>query len=174
MFGKQMEGPFLREGVGPVANFTYMIDGMKVTVDGSSSYDMMDVPIAQYMWEWGDGTNMTTTDDFAEHEYNKTGTYNITLKVVNEEGMMNRTSTEVELVEITEEFNAMWILLVLVLLLAVAAVAYWVIKRGRKRVAPGVQVVEAEPVPVEPVQAEPVQAEPVQVEPVTPGQPTES
>ncbi len=181
MFGKQMEGPFLREGVGPVANFTYIIDRMKVLVDASDSYDMMDVPIAQYMWEWGDGTNMTTTDDFAEHKYNKTGIYNITLKVVNDEGMMNRTSAEVVLVEEEEEFNAIWILLVLVLLLAVAAVAYWVVKMRSKRVAgaPGVQVVEAEPIPVEPIQAEPiqaeeVQAEPIQVEPAISGEPTES
>ena len=178
MFGKQMEGPFLREGVGPVANFSYVVEGMKVIVDASSSYDMMDVPIVQYMWDWGDGSNLSTADDFTEHEYNSTGIYNITLKVVNEEGMINRTSAEVELVVVEEEFNAVWILLVLVLLLAVAVVVYWVIKKGRKTVTPGVQVVEAEPVPMEPVQAEPVlasevQAEPVQVEPATSGQPTE-
>jgi PKD repeat protein len=180
MFGKQMEGPFLREGVGPVANFTHVVDGMKVMVDASSSYDMMDVPIVQYMWDWGDGSNLSTSDDVAEHEYNATGFFNITLKVLNEEGMMNSTSAEVELIKESEEFDAIWILLVIILLLVVAGVAYWVIKRGPKRIkgTPAAQVVEAEPLPVEPVQAEPVQAQEVQVEPVeaeaaAPGQPSE-
>ena len=108
---------------------------------------------------------MTATDEYAEHEYNMTGLYNITLKVVNEDGMSNSTTVVVEVKEMEEGFNPIWILLVFILILTVAVVAYWVIKRKPKTaVEPPLQVVQAEPVSTQPVAAESVQAEEVMVE----------
>lgn len=40
MMARQTGGPFLKEGVGPVARFTHSLEGMKVFVDGRQSYDM--------------------------------------------------------------------------------------------------------------------------------------
>ncbi|UCF07536.1 MAG: PKD domain-containing protein, partial [Thermoplasmata archaeon] len=102
MFAKQMEGPFLRENVGPVANFSYETDGLIVKVDAERSFDFNDKRIEQYIWDWGDGTNMSVSDPATEHMYNKTGNYNITLKVVNEDGLSNRTAMEVTVEEIRE------------------------------------------------------------------------
>jgi hypothetical protein len=127
MFAKQMEGPFLLENMGPVANFTYETDGLTVEVDASQSVDLNGNGIDQYIWDWGDGTN--GTGKTASHTYNRSGEYFITLKVVNKDGLISKITKTVNVSEIEEEFNPVWILLVIVLLLVVATIAYFVSKK---------------------------------------------
>ncbi len=84
MFGRQEQGPFLFEGVGPVANFTLDRSDMQVTVDASLSEDLSGSGIVSYEWNWGDGSENTTTGEaVASHRYNSSGEYTIRLQVTN-------------------------------------------------------------------------------------------
>jgi PKD repeat protein len=130
MFAKQIDGPFLLEGTGPIANFTVEKKGMKVIVDGTGSTDLNGNGISEYNWDFGDGTN--GTGDIVEHTYNKTGIYNITLQVINEDGQGNRSFANVEILKKEEEFNAMILIIPLILAMAVAVLAYYFYTRKRK------------------------------------------
>jgi hypothetical protein len=83
MFARQREGPFLKKGVGPIANFTYRIEGMKVYVDGTRSYDMSGEGLKAYDWIWGDGQNDSGIEPQLSHGFKKAGTYIVTLRVTN-------------------------------------------------------------------------------------------
>lgn len=138
MFGKQMEGPFLLENTGPIANFTYEKDGLKVNVDASDSVDLNGKGIEEYIWDWGDGTN--STGMITSHTYNASGEYNITLKVINEDGLGDKTTMAVKVSKPKEEFNFFWIILAIVLIIIVATLIYWfIIKRRRKPEPTGAQ-----------------------------------
>ncbi|MDD5503664.1 MAG: PKD domain-containing protein [Candidatus Thermoplasmatota archaeon] len=62
----------------PVASFTNVVDGLKVTVDASGSSDP-DGDTITYAWNWGDGA--TGTGKNAEHTYAAAGTYTVSLIV---------------------------------------------------------------------------------------------
>ena len=64
-------------------------DGLEVKVDGSLSEDLGGGAIANYVWDFGDGTNVSNVSK-ANHEYSDEGTYTIILTVINEEGQMMR------------------------------------------------------------------------------------
>lgn len=148
MFGKQIDGPFLLEGTGPIANFTVDVRGMKVIVDASESEDLNGNGIAEYNWNWGDGTN--GTGDWATHKYNKTGTYEITLQVINKDGQGNRTSMTVEIKKTESVFNASIFLIPLIMAMVVAVLAYYFYRKRSKesRIPPvGVQPMPGPPVP---------------------------
>jgi PKD repeat protein len=144
MFAKQIDGPFLVEGTGPIANFSLEKKGMKVMVDATESIDLNGNGIVEYNWDWGDGTN--GTGDITEHKYNKTGTYNITLQVINQDGQGNRTSMEVVFTEKSKEFDASILILPLILAMSVAVVAYFFFKRKSRKSK--VAMVGVEPIPV--------------------------
>jgi hypothetical protein len=127
-YGKQTDGPFLYENMGPIANFTNETHGLEVTFDGSSSIDLNGNGIAEYLWDFGDGTN--GTGEVTDHRYNKTGDYYVTLRVINEDGLANSTTSTVTLSIKKEGFNAFVILLVLLLILTVAAVVYRILRKG--------------------------------------------
>ncbi len=102
-FGRQAEGPFLLEEKGPEANFTVKTSGLEVEVDAALSIDLAGNGIMNYTWDWGDNT---TTMDKVEtsHEYKDDGTYNITLIVVNQDGLRSRM-----VVEVTVEDEEGWL-----------------------------------------------------------------
>lgn len=52
----------------PIADFTYVVNGLEVSVDASTSWD--DHGIVSYAWSWGDGT--TGTGKTATHTYSPT------------------------------------------------------------------------------------------------------
>ncbi|MEE9150640.1 MAG: PKD domain-containing protein [Thermoplasmata archaeon] len=161
MFGKQIDGPFLRENMGPIANFTYETEYLLVRVDASESIDLNGRDIDEYLWDWGDGTNSSGME--TTHFYNRSGTYDITLKVINEDGMGNTTSITVEVAELKEEFNVYLPLLGVVLVLVVSVVAYLVYK---KRIG----IPKEKPIPVEilpPVEMPSPDKTPTPVEPET-------
>jgi len=85
MFAKQLESPFMKEGVGPVAFFENETHGLTVRVDASGSYDMNGKGISAYLWDWGDGTNSTGIR--SEHTFERGGAYDISLKVINMDDM---------------------------------------------------------------------------------------
>ncbi len=87
MVARQEGGPFLRAGVGPVAKLEHSIDGLRVKVDGSGSYDQNGRGITGYAWDWGDGRNSSGPGPAASHTYGKAGTYKLTLLVTNRDNM---------------------------------------------------------------------------------------
>ncbi len=77
----------------PVANFATNLDAGKspfdFTVDGSGSFDN-DGEIVSYFWDFGDGTtgnNITET-----HQYLLTGNYNVTLTILDDDGLSAQSS----------------------------------------------------------------------------------
>jgi len=60
--------------------------GQTVTFDASSSYDP-DGYIVSYTWDFGDGNNTTVTDSVITYNYAAVGTYNVTLTVVDNDGL---------------------------------------------------------------------------------------
>jgi len=91
MFAVQREGPFLKKGVGPIANFTYHLEGMKIYVDGTRSYDMSGEGIIGYDWTWGDTLNDTGNAPVLSHGFKKGGIYTVKLRVTNGIDMTNST-----------------------------------------------------------------------------------
>ncbi len=156
MFAKQMEGPFLLENMGPVANFTYKTNDLEVAVDASDSIDLSGGGIDQYLWDWGDGTN--STGMISEHEYDTGKEYIITLKVINKDGLGDKTSKAVEVSEHEEEFNATWLILGVVLALAVSVLAYYLYRKQTKHA-------EAKPTEVTPIEMQPTEVTPIEMQP---------
>jgi hypothetical protein len=138
MFGKQLEGPFLKKDVGPVAVFENTTEGLTVYADGSRSYDMSGERIVEFVWNWGDGTNGTGIR--AEHKYERSGDYRITLKVVDAIDMRSSATGTVSVREAGGGVGGALLILLPLGLIAAAAGAYIIWKRSKT--GPKVQAVK--------------------------------
>jgi len=78
----------------PVSSFAYQptepIVNQTVTFDASQSYDP-DGRIVYYNWNFGDGTTLGVTNPFVTHTYKKDGTYDVTLVVTDDSGLISST-----------------------------------------------------------------------------------
>ncbi|MEM2900170.1 MAG: PQQ-binding-like beta-propeller repeat protein [Thermoplasmata archaeon] len=89
----------------PVANFTFekVNEKGKYAFNGSVSYD--EYGEMEYIWEFGDGEEGKGV--FVEHAYKKSGIYNVTLKVVDDEGSISEcvkmVNVEIKNVKDTKE-----------------------------------------------------------------------
>ncbi|ACV12925.1 PKD domain containing protein [Halorhabdus utahensis DSM 12940] len=86
----------------PVANFTYSPSspgpGEQISFDGSSSSDS-DGNISTYEWDWtGDGTT-DDTGQTATHTYDSSGTYDVTLRVTDNDGAQNTTTRTISVTQ---------------------------------------------------------------------------
>jgi thermitase len=83
----------------PVATFAYSpvpaIENIPVTFDASNSTPNGGY-IASFTWDFGDGNVTTTTDPVIAHAYDSHGTYNVTLTVMDSEGLIDSTWQLVE------------------------------------------------------------------------------
>ncbi len=75
--------------------------GEKVELDAFRSRD--ELGIESYEWDFGDGK--TDTGLLVSHVYEEPGTYSVTLKVINEVGLSDETTLEVEIEEKEEEVS---------------------------------------------------------------------
>lgn len=66
--------------------------GDVIQFDASKSYDP-DGEIVNYIWEFGDGK--VSYGKLVEHSYSQPGTYEITLKVIDDQGCMNSTTKSI-------------------------------------------------------------------------------
>lgn len=123
MFGRQNEGPYMFEDVGPVALFTNETKELEVFVDASDSHDLGDVELIEYLWDWGDGENSTGVT--STHVYETEGEYNITLKVVNADGLTSKNIQKVKVTEKEEGINPLLIGAGLLILLIAIAIVYF-------------------------------------------------
>ena len=70
----------------PTSSFTISADGLTVSCDATTSSSPIG-GIREYLWDFGDGTDpVSTTSPTTAHIYEKSGTYTITLTVVNDGG----------------------------------------------------------------------------------------
>ncbi|MBF0298150.1 MAG: PKD domain-containing protein [Oligoflexia bacterium] len=84
----------------PKADFSYTLPEVtyvpcKVSFDGGKASD--DKGVVKYTWDFGDGSNQTTTTQIIEHDYVKFGTINVTLTVEDKKGQKNSKSYSFEL-----------------------------------------------------------------------------
>ncbi|RWZ83230.1 PKD domain-containing protein [Glutamicibacter sp. HZAU] len=77
----------------PVAAFTSEQNGLKLSVDGSTSTDP-DGEITAWSWDFGDGSG-TQTGETATHTYTEDGTYTVTLTVTDDQDETASTTAEV-------------------------------------------------------------------------------
>jgi PKD repeat protein len=84
--------------VPPVAEFTYLpaypYTNEATLFDGSASRDP-DGFISNYTWSFDDGNSTLTLDSKVAHFYTSPGEYNVTLLVVDEQGLTNSTTRTV-------------------------------------------------------------------------------
>jgi PKD repeat protein len=78
--------------VAPTASFTAAVTGLTVALDGRGSTDT-DGTIASYAWNFGDGT--TGTGATASKTYATSGTYPVTLTVLDDDGAAGNTAQNV-------------------------------------------------------------------------------
>lgn len=70
----------------PTASFTASADALDVAVDAAGSSAAGDATIAEYRWDFGDGSP-EVTGEAAAHTYAATGSYTVTLTVVDSNGL---------------------------------------------------------------------------------------
>jgi|GEM_PF-4917250 len=70
--------------------------------DASLSSDPGDDALT-YVWDFGDGHEITTENPIVEHVYTKAGNYTVTLRVVDEQGEFDIYSEQIEILSVAEE-----------------------------------------------------------------------
>jgi sialate O-acetylesterase len=76
----------------PVAQFTYQVSGLSVSLDASSSHDY-EGPLAAFDWDLGDGNSATGVAP--THEYPSAGDYSVALTVTDGDGATDSMSQTV-------------------------------------------------------------------------------
>ncbi|MBI2464141.1 PKD domain-containing protein [Candidatus Peregrinibacteria bacterium] len=71
--------------------------GETYTFDGSESSSPNGI-IQKYTWNFGDGTNEVSAKN-ASHTFSKSGTYSVTLKIIDEKGATGEASTEITVIK---------------------------------------------------------------------------
>jgi len=64
----------------PIADFAYSCTGLTCSFDARSSIST-GAPISEYIWSFGDGSSLRTTNAMPSHPYAGAGTYAVTLEV---------------------------------------------------------------------------------------------
>jgi len=91
-----MEEPSTPTNQSPIANFTYTIEGLKVTFKDTSVDP--DGNITAWNWSFGDGNY--SNEQNPTHTYKKAGTYTVNLTVWDNDGLSNKTSKTITVIEL--------------------------------------------------------------------------
>lgn len=81
--------------IAPTAQFTYSLDHLKASFQGSSSSDV-DGTIASYAWDFGDGETSTSAEP--THTYASSGDFTVKLTVTDDDGATNTTQMPITVV----------------------------------------------------------------------------
>jgi hypothetical protein len=145
MFAKQLQGPFLMEDTGPEAIFENRTKELTVNVDASRSFDRNGGGIIAFEWDWGDGTKSTCV--IAEHTYNNSGTYEVTLKVINKIDMRDTASSLITVEKKKEPpFEFCLIVIPIGLIVVGSVVVYYWYKRRRPKIVEVEEIQNKDPV----------------------------
>ena len=100
-----------------MADFTHspltLYAGGMITFDASASFGECS-SIANYTWNFGDGTILTLDEPIATHTFITSGEYNVTLTVTDEFSFQNNTSTTITVLEdntppvTTDDYDGTW------------------------------------------------------------------
>jgi len=83
----------------PIARFTFSTNGTTVYFNASESYDI-DGRIVEYIWDFGDGTNDSSSNPTINHTYSERGKiYTVKLIVVDDDGYTGDTIRFVSILE---------------------------------------------------------------------------
>ena len=96
----QLEDGYFENAVPPVAYFEYIPKSPaineSITFNASKSYDP-DGTIVKYEWNFGDGE--TSTGKVVTHKYASAGTYTVSLKVIDNEGLTDTETKDITVYE---------------------------------------------------------------------------
>ena len=81
------EEPPVPGNIPPVADYTFVSSKLKVTFTDNSTDS--DGKVVSWVWDFGDGTSNTPQNP--RHRYRESGTYTVTLTVIDNQGAMNST-----------------------------------------------------------------------------------
>lgn len=95
----------IAEGTPPDAMFRYTCWYNQLTVNASSSVDP-DGRVVAYQWDWTSDGTFDAEGMEAEHVYEKVGTYNVTLKVTDNDGMTDTMRQTVSPAQTMPESNS--------------------------------------------------------------------
>ncbi|MHA1287575.1 MAG: PKD domain-containing protein [Candidatus Thorarchaeota archaeon] len=126
----------------PVASFTYSTNGLTVSVDGSGSSDS-DGTITGYQWDWTTDGSYDNTGETQSHTYSANGTYNVTLRVMDNGSATNTTMHQVTVTTgggsssgFATDNTMTYLIIGVVAAIAIGAVVYYgptMKKGGRKK-----------------------------------------
>ena len=136
MFARQIDGPFLKNGTGPVIDYRLSLDGRTAHLSLTNVTDLEGLAITNITVDWGDGSEPVTMNSTTSlsHEYpDKDGRYNLTIQATNE---LDMRTTALKTVKVSAEggftiagMPGGVVIGGLIVLLAIAAVA---LKMGKK------------------------------------------
>lgn len=89
----------------PDANFSHRAEGLDVTFDASESLDADSNPVANYTWDFGDGTIVPQTRAMITHTYKNSGSYNVILTITDSKGIKNKTGSLLNIESVSESFD---------------------------------------------------------------------
>jgi len=93
----------------PIVAFTHSPSVVNATspvvFNASDSFDFGLGHIANYRWDFDDGTNATVTDTAVEHVYMLPGTYTVNLTVTDDDGQTNSTVRILEVFKLTSALS---------------------------------------------------------------------
>jgi len=95
----------------PTANFTWSPstpETSKPATFNASTSEANTGVIINYSWNFGDGDSATTTDPIINHSYNARGSYNVTLTILNSEGLSANKTHEITVIGSSPEANFDW------------------------------------------------------------------
>lgn len=88
----------------PCACFTTKSHSPNVTFNASSSFDP-DGRILSYTWDFGDGNTTIVEDPVIIHDYVAAGTYNVTLTVIDDDGLSHSAKRSLTIRMLAGDFN---------------------------------------------------------------------
>jgi len=85
-------------GIAPTANFTFSPEDpaafTNVIFDGSTSVAGIGAAIANYQWDFGDGSSSSGSAVSVTHKYSAVGTYRVTLTVTDTNGLQSTSAPQ--------------------------------------------------------------------------------
>ena len=92
-------------GSAPLVSFNIggkLVVGAEIVFNASDSYDP-DGEIVKYIWDFGDGEVVESSDPIVTHVYDKPGVYNVSLTVIDNDGLEASMSKVIKVDDITTD-----------------------------------------------------------------------
>lgn len=108
----------------PVAKLVFGNYKWEVLFNASASYDSL-TQIVRYVWDFGDGSNVTSTAQTVTHVYRQPETYNVTLKAIDTAGNLATQTKTITIAPVSEPLTIPFGLVAIIVIPVV-----WIIALG--------------------------------------------